>query len=172
LVVVGVSEANFIGNPTRTFLVHDGLGDPIPVTTPDIGLLMTDPAKSPIAAQTIPPPFVLKQFGLRLAFFRNIFKTPTLWGVKDTAPYFHDNSAKTLSDMLVQYDWMFANLINGVIELTPQDKEDIEAFLDLLRRVKCEEGSTPRINASAAQPSARPCIRPRVGHLRRPLWKD
>jgi hypothetical protein len=131
--------------------------------------MITDVYKIPMLAQFLPPKDLCI---LHPAFFANMFKTPPLHGIRHTAPYFHDNSAKTLSDMLVQYDWMFANLINGVIELTPQDKEDIEAFLDLLRRVKCEEGSTPRINASAAQPSARPCIRPRVGHLRRPLWKD
>jgi hypothetical protein len=130
---IGVSEANFIGNPTYTFLVHDGLGDPVPVTTPDIGILMTDPTTSPIAAQTVPPPPVLQLFGLRLAFFANVFKTPPLWGVKDTAPYFHDNSAKDLDQMLAQYDWFFLNfVIGGAIELTPQDKEDIKAFLRLL----------------------------------------
>jgi cytochrome c peroxidase len=97
---VGVSEANFIGNPTYTFLVDDGLGDPVSVTTPDIGILMTDPARSPIAAQTVPPPAVLQALGLRLAFFANVFKTPTLWGVKATAPYFHDNSAKDFDELL------------------------------------------------------------------------
>lgn len=130
---IGVSEDNVIGNPTYTFLVHDGLGNPIPVTTPDIGILMTDPSKSPIAAETIPPPPVLEMFGLRLAFFANFFKTPTLWGVKNTAPYFHDNSAKDLGEMLAQYDRMFLRPpIGGAIELTPQDKEDIKAFLNLL----------------------------------------
>lgn len=129
---VGVSEANFIGNPTTTFMVHDGLGPAVPVNTPDIGVLMTDPATSPVAAETIPPPFVLQQFGLRLAFFANIFKTPTLWGVKDTAPYFHDNSAKDLDGMLEQYDWFFLNFVGGRITLTVQDKEDIKAFLELL----------------------------------------
>ena len=131
LFTVGVSEANFIGNPTRTFLVHDGLGAPVPVTTPDIGVLMSNPATSPFVA--IPPPFVLKQLGLRLAFFANTFKVPTLWGVKGTAPYFHDNSAKDFDEMLKQYDWFFLNFaIAGRITLTPQDKEDIKAFLNLL----------------------------------------
>ena len=64
---------------------------------------MTDPAKSPIVAQSIPPPFVLEQLGLRLAFFANLFKTPTLWGVSDTAPYFHDNSARNFDEVLKQY---------------------------------------------------------------------
>jgi hypothetical protein len=130
---VGVAEANLIGNPEYTFLVHDGLGEPVPVTTPDPGILMTNPARSPIVAQSIPPPFVLQQLGLRLAFFANFFKTPTLWGVKDTAPYFHDNSAKDLDDMLAQYDRLFLRRpIGGAIALTPQDKEDIKAFLKLL----------------------------------------
>ncbi len=129
---VGVSEANFMNNPTQTLLVHDGLGDPVPVTTPDIGILLTDPATSPIVAQSIPPPFVLEQFGLRLAFFANLFKVPTLWGVNHTAPYFHDNSAKNFDDLLVQYDFFFLNLLGGTISLTPQDKEDIKAFLKLL----------------------------------------
>jgi hypothetical protein len=128
----GVSEANFIGNPVRTFLVHDGLGDPIPVTTPDIGVLMSNPATTPFSA--IPPTFLLPRFGLRLAFFANFFKTPTLWGVKDTAPYFHDNSAKDFDQMLQQYDFLFLNhrVIQGQIVLTEQDKEDIKAFLKLL----------------------------------------
>lgn len=130
---IGVSEANFIGNPTFTFLVEDGLGEPVPVTTPDIGILMTDRTTSPILDAQLPPPFVLEQLGLRLASFANVFKTPTLWGVKDTAPYFHDNSAKDFDDMLAQYDWFFLNFnIGGAIELTTQDKEDIKAFLRLL----------------------------------------
>lgn len=36
-----------------------------------------------------------------------IFKVPTLWGTPDTAPYFHDNSAKDLGDVLDQYNFMF-----------------------------------------------------------------
>jgi Di-haem cytochrome c peroxidase len=130
---VGVSEANFIGNPTYTFLVFDELGPPVPVTTPDIGVLMTDPATSPVLAEVLPSTEVLRRFGLRLASFANFFKTPSLWNVKNTAPYFHDNSAKDLDEMLRQYDFVFKNgTLRGRVELTPQDKEDIKAFLKLL----------------------------------------
>ena len=41
------------------------------------------------------------------AFFANLFKIPPLWGVKDTAPYFHDNSAKTLEDVAEHYEFFF-----------------------------------------------------------------
>jgi hypothetical protein len=127
-----VSEANVPNNPTRTFLIHDGLGPAIPVTTPDIGVLLSNPATTPLSA--IPPPHLLPVFGLRLAFFANFFKIPTLWGVTETAPYFHDNSAKDLDQMLAQYDFLFLNhrAIRGQIFLTPEDKDDIKAFLNLL----------------------------------------
>lgn len=128
-----VSERNVIGNPLTTFLIDDTLGDPVEVTTPDVGMLMTD-YDLLLALGEILPDFVLEAIGLRRAFFANIFKIPTLWGITDTAPYFHDNSAKDLNEMLEQYDFFFLNSVDiaGSVELTDQDKEDIKAFLQLL----------------------------------------
>ena len=60
----------------------------------------------------------------------NLFKTPSLWGVKHTAPYFHDNSAKTLEEVAEQYTILFQT--EAGITLTPQDEADIVAFLKLL----------------------------------------
>jgi cytochrome c peroxidase len=96
-------------------------------------MLMTDWNTLLSLGAVVPDP-VLAFLGIRRGFFANFFKTPTLWGVKDTAPYFHDNSAKDLDEMLEQYDWFFLNdlNINGQIELTEQDREDIKAFLNLL----------------------------------------
>lgn len=64
------------------------------------------------------------------------FKIPTLWGIKDTAPYFHDNSARTLEDVVDHYNRLF-ELINDQIPgllplLSDQDKADVVAFLRLL----------------------------------------
>ena len=82
---------------------------------------------------THPPPFVLEQAWLAVGVLRERIQSPTLWGVKYTAPYFHDNSAKDLDEMLVQYDWSFLNqTIGGRMELAPPDKVDIKAFLRLL----------------------------------------
>ncbi len=61
----------------------------------------------------------------------NSFKIPILWGVKNTAPYFHDNSAKTLADVAAHYARFFLTLPDPVI-LTPQDQADIVAYLKLL----------------------------------------
>ena len=60
----------------------------------------------------------------------NLFKTPSLWGIKHTAPYFHDNSSTTLEEVAEQYTFMFKTLAG--INLTPQDEADIVAFLKLL----------------------------------------
>jgi cytochrome c peroxidase len=64
-------------------------------------------------------------------------KTPQLWGVQHTAPYFHDNSAATLEDVIEQYKFMFDSqlgfpITDGNVELTDQDVQDMIAFLKLL----------------------------------------
>ncbi len=64
------------------------------------------------------------------------FKIPTLWGVKDTAPYFHDNSARTLEDVLHHYQRLFEFINDQVPDLFPimteQEQTDVIAFLKLL----------------------------------------
>ena len=71
-----------------------------------------------------------------------LFKIPTLWGTPDTAPYFHNNSAKTLDEVLDQYNFMFTFFPDGSFGLgcdpnapacmDEQDKKDIISYLQLL----------------------------------------
>jgi cytochrome c peroxidase len=63
----------------------------------------------------------------------NAFKIPTLWGVRDSAPYFHDNSAKTLEDLAAHYAKFFQIVTapNPLI-LTEEDQKDMVAYLKLL----------------------------------------
>ena len=70
-----------------------------------------------------------------------LYKIPTLWGTPDTAPYFHDNSARTLEEVLDQYNFFFAaipeNMALGCDREGPdcldeQDKIDILNFMQLL----------------------------------------
>jgi len=127
-----VSERNVLGLPLHTFLIHDTIepDNPVEVTTPDLGLLMTALPKL-LVQGAIPPDVVIGRQGLRRAFFANFFKTPTLWGVRRTAPYFHDNSAKTLREMVDHYEFFFR--ARGLpVELSEQDKQDMIAFLKLL----------------------------------------
>ena len=116
---VFVSELNTIGNPVQEFVFQASDGTTKRVLTPDPGR----------AAVTGSMDFE----------HLNAFKISQLWGVADTAPYFHDNSAKTLEDVMLHYKKFFAAvtdpLVDGdpAIDLTDQDQKDIIAFLKLLR---------------------------------------
>ena len=66
----------------------------------------------------------------------------TLWGVAETAPYFHDNGAKTLRDAVAHYQRFFnftetqdpvgSRSLGGFITLTDDVVDDIVAYLKLL----------------------------------------
>ena len=111
---VGVPERNKLNLPIHQFML-DGTDV---VATPDIGMLLTEPMPPEF------PPFI------PLVFLTNLFKTPSLWGIRHTAPYFHDNSAKSLEEVAEQYTFFFENFLG--ISLTKQDEADIVAFLKLL----------------------------------------
>ncbi len=122
---IGVSERNLIGNPTYTFVV----------TNPDGSVVVTDPTPDPGAMLNDTPPSAPPGVPTPpRAFFVNIFKIPPLWGVKETAPYFHDNSAKTLEDVAEHYAFFFLTSpsTRGFV-FTAQDQVDMVAFLKLLR---------------------------------------
>lgn len=126
----GVTLVNEPNNPVRTWVVNDGINPVVTIRSPDVGLLL-DPTPS------TPPPFVLPR-----AFFASMFKIPTLWGVAETAPYFHDNGAKTLRDAVAHYQRFFnfteeqdpvgSRSLGGFIQLTDDDVDDIVAYLQLL----------------------------------------
>ena len=73
---------------------------------PDPGIMITDVYKIPMLAQFLPPKELCI---LHPGFFANMLKTPQLRGVRHTAPYFHDNSAKDLEAVLEQYVFMFTS---------------------------------------------------------------
>lgn len=65
------------------------------------------------------------------------FKTPTLWGIAATAPYFHDGSAATLAEVVDFYDAGFSQ--RGDVDpemrglgLSAQEKSDLVAYLQSL----------------------------------------
>lgn len=112
---VGVSELNEGGNPVHQFNWLNPDGTQTVVWSPDPGrALITGRIDQPGPASDL-----------------NSFKIPTLWGVKNTAPYFHDNSAKTLEELVAHYARFFLTLPDPVV-LTPQDQADIVAYLKLL----------------------------------------
>jgi cytochrome c peroxidase len=115
-----VSELNQAGNPVIDFLFKNTDGSTTVVSSPDPGrALITGSVSSPDSL--------------------NAFKIPTLWGVANTAPYFHDNSAKTLEAVVRHYKTFFEIISNPgadgdpTIELTDEDQADIVAYLKLLK---------------------------------------
>jgi cytochrome c peroxidase len=63
----------------------------------------------------------------------NAFKISPLRGIELTAPYFHDNSAKTLEDVAAHYALFFDVVTGGAIVLDAQDERDMVAYMKLLR---------------------------------------
>ena len=114
---VRVSEFNTMGNRTYTWQV-------------------LSPTGTVLRTAVSPDPGAVLNTGNNGLF--NQFKSTTLWGTRDTAPYFHDNSAKTIEQMMTHYDRALNVISSGnpkvgrIIDLTDQDKADIAAYLRLL----------------------------------------
>src|SRR3954453_8335598 len=114
---VGFSEVNALGNPVRPFVFTNADGTKTTVMSPDPGRALitgVGPKDDPTFENV------------------NAFKISPLRGVKNTAPYFHDNSARTLDDSVCHWATFFAFVSNGVITLSAQDQADIVAYLKLL----------------------------------------
>jgi cytochrome c peroxidase len=116
---VGVAEFNTANNPIREFIFNGGTPNETRVVSPDPGrALITG------IGFDAPPAQILQNV--------NAFKISQLRGIRRTAPYFHDNSAKTLEDVAAHYARFFSFVTGGAIVLTAQDQADIVAFLTLL----------------------------------------
>jgi cytochrome c peroxidase len=112
---VGVSEFNDARNPVREFVFNAG-------TPQEVRLLSPDPGRALVTGVVDDP--TLEHV--------NAFKISPLRGVRHTAPYFHDNSARTLADVAAHYARFFNVASGGLITLTKQDERDIAAYLELL----------------------------------------
>jgi cytochrome c peroxidase len=112
---VGVSEFNDAGNPVREFVFNAGTPEETHLFSPDPGRALTTGVVNDPTFEHV-----------------NAFKISPLRGIRQTAPYFHDNSAKTLDDVVAHYAKFFNVASGGLITLTPQDQHDIVAYLKLL----------------------------------------
>ena len=109
---VGVSEFNETGNPVLQWRFKNTDGTVTEFASPDPGrALITGDARDAQA--------------------KNAFKIPSLWGAARTAPYFHDNSARTLDDVARHYARFFGAI--SPIQLTEQDQQDMVAYMKLLK---------------------------------------
>ena len=122
---VRVSELNDAHNPMHEYVFTNPDGTTTRLMSPDPGRAL------------------ITGIGKESGLFDNVnaFKIPTLWGVSRTAPYFHDNSARTLEDVVAHYNKFFevATDLDGpgpkgpLVVLTQDDQADIVAYLKLLK---------------------------------------
>jgi len=58
------------------------------------------------------------------------FRTPPLWGMRDTAPYMHDGRAETAHDAILAHDGEANAVGTAYRNLPPADQAAIQAFLN------------------------------------------
>jgi CxxC motif-containing protein (DUF1111 family) len=61
------------------------------------------------------------------------WKTPALWGVADSAPYFHDGTAMTLHDAILRHNGEGKGVKKAYLDLTKDQQEAVIAFLNTLK---------------------------------------
>jgi mono/diheme cytochrome c family protein len=64
------------------------------------------------------------------------WKTPPLWGVADSAPYFHDGGAKTLREAVFRHSADAKTVVEALRRLPQEDQEALIAFLKTLKAPK------------------------------------
>lgn len=112
---IAVSEFNAANNPVREFIFNQGGPDEAHIFSPDPGRALITGSLDNATLENI-----------------NAFKISPLRGIRLTAPYFHDNSARTLEDVAAHYARFFDFVTAGFITLTLQDQQDMVAYMKLL----------------------------------------
>lgn len=103
-----VSERNVLGNPRHLWTLRAADGTVRSIVSPDIGRAAITGRWADV----------------------NEFKIPSLWNARNTAPYFHDNSAKTLEELVDHYLDFVAPTFG--VTFTDEERNDILAYLKLL----------------------------------------
>lgn len=68
----------------------------------------------------------------------NEWKTPALWGVADSAPYFHDGGSPTLEAAILRHGMQAGHVTERYRRLEPADQLAIVGFLKTLRAPQAE----------------------------------
>ena len=63
---------------------------------------------------------------------RQEWRTPPLWGFRDSGPYLHDGRAQTLEQAVAMHGGQGAPSAQKFFELSPRERLQVEAFLKSL----------------------------------------
>lgn len=64
--------------------------------------------------------------------FNQEWRTAPLWGLRDSAPYWHDGRAETVLEAIMMHDGEAAGTRDRFLQLSYEDRQDVLAFLDSL----------------------------------------
>ena len=138
-------------------LLHDmgaSLSDPLPSPAPDppvgepptrenIGIVYYGP-------RTVPNPRIPTPSPGEMQVFRQEWKTPPLWGMRDSAPYLHDGRAATVEEAVGWHGGEALQSAKKFANMSKNDRADVVTFLmtlaapdpaDLPKRIVPEESS-------------------------------
>ena len=62
--------------------------------------------------------------------FNQEWRTPPLWGLRDSAPYLHDGRAQTVLEAIALHDGEAAGTRDRFLQLSLADRQAVLAFLD------------------------------------------
>lgn len=91
------------------------------------GYRRVDPDQAPPEGQPLP----------------NEWKTPPLWGVADSAPYFHDGASPTLESAILRHNVQGRHVRERYQSLSPAEKQNLIRFLESLRAPLTESAPVP-----------------------------
>ena len=57
------------------------------------------------------------------------WRTPPLWGFRDSGPYLHDGRAKNLEEAVALHEGQAAESAKRFFKLDPEDRLRVQAFL-------------------------------------------
>jgi CxxC motif-containing protein (DUF1111 family) len=69
------------------------------------------------------------------------WKTPPLWGVADSAPYFHDGTSPTLDAAIRRHAGEARSAAEAYRQLSPSDRDDLLGFLATLKAPRQGKGA-------------------------------
>jgi CxxC motif-containing protein (DUF1111 family) len=64
--------------------------------------------------------------------FQQYWKTPPLWGLRDSGPYLHDGRAETVAEAIAGHGGEASHAVRKYLALSSREREQLLAFLDTL----------------------------------------
>ena len=82
----------------------------------------------PAQANDLPAAVRVQTVGSAASSVRD-WRTPPLWGIRDSGPYLHDGRAATIAEAIMLHGGQGATAARRYAELSPRRKQQVDAFL-------------------------------------------